>query len=220
MADHPLRPATHLRLGEPLPHQLPNGPRAHPQAPELFPQRPTSPGAHPVLAPLSRGYPRPGGRLLTCYSPVRRSPRAETRFALDLHVLSTPPTFVLSQDQTRQLMASQQMTRKPPTTSSSGKRHTPAAKHRHVPFVTPTCGIHDDHALQHSRRVRSPSNHPARRRDDSRLALSEAQPKPCSLSASLYPVFKEPPVRRYEASGVSRRASDSAFGPSANPRPC
>ena len=32
MADHPLRPATHLRLGGPLPRQLPNGPRAHPEA--------------------------------------------------------------------------------------------------------------------------------------------------------------------------------------------
>jgi hypothetical protein len=27
---------------------------------------------HPVLAPVSRGYPRLGGGLLTCYSPVRR----------------------------------------------------------------------------------------------------------------------------------------------------
>ena len=29
MADHPLRPATRLSLGEPLPHQLADGPRAH-----------------------------------------------------------------------------------------------------------------------------------------------------------------------------------------------
>jgi hypothetical protein len=31
VADHPLRPATHLSLGEPLPHQLANGPRPHPR---------------------------------------------------------------------------------------------------------------------------------------------------------------------------------------------
>ncbi|CDN46171.1 hypothetical protein BN871_LE_00010 [Paenibacillus sp. P22] len=31
MADHPLRSATHRRLGEPLPHQLANAPQAHPQ---------------------------------------------------------------------------------------------------------------------------------------------------------------------------------------------
>src|SRR4051794_4373197 len=40
------------------------------------------------------------GRLLTCYSPVRRSCTPEGALPLDLHVLSTPPAFVLSQDQT------------------------------------------------------------------------------------------------------------------------
>ena len=35
--------------------------------PENFP-----PGTHAVLAPLSRGYPSLEGRLLTCYSAVRR----------------------------------------------------------------------------------------------------------------------------------------------------
>ena len=55
---------------------------------------------HPVLAPISGSYPRVEGRLLTCYSPVRRSSTPEGAFPLDLHVLSTPPAFVLSQDQT------------------------------------------------------------------------------------------------------------------------
>ncbi len=57
--------------------------------------------SYPVLAQVSLGYPGPGGRLPTCYSPVRRStndPKAV--LALDLHVLGTPPAFVLSQDQT------------------------------------------------------------------------------------------------------------------------
>ena len=31
------------------------------------------PCVHPVLAPISERYPRVKGRLLTCYSPVRRS---------------------------------------------------------------------------------------------------------------------------------------------------
>jgi hypothetical protein len=32
VADHPLRPAKRLSLGEPLPHQLADAPRAHFQA--------------------------------------------------------------------------------------------------------------------------------------------------------------------------------------------
>src|ERR1044071_5552507 len=53
-----------------------------------------------VLARVSPGYPPLPGRSPTCYSPVRRSPVAEATFAHDLHVLSTPPAFILSQDQT------------------------------------------------------------------------------------------------------------------------
>ena len=57
---------------------------------------------YPVLAPVSEGYPKDWGRLLTCYSPVRHSSTPERAFPFDLHVLSTPPAFVLSQDQTLQ----------------------------------------------------------------------------------------------------------------------
>ena len=59
-----------------------------------------------VLAPVSRSYPKLTGRLPTWYSPIRRSfhRRPPEGFsllpALDLHVLGTPPAFVLSQDQT------------------------------------------------------------------------------------------------------------------------
>ena len=53
---------------------------------------------HQVLIPVSRGYPCLRGRLLTCYSPVRHSVTEAT--PCDLHVLSTPPAFVLSQNQT------------------------------------------------------------------------------------------------------------------------
>ena len=74
MAEHPLRPATRRRLGRPLPHQLADRPRAHPGAPELSPSGHVALRAYPVLASLSRGYPSHRGRLLTCYSPVRRYP--------------------------------------------------------------------------------------------------------------------------------------------------
>ena len=57
---------------------------------------------HWVLPPVSRSYPQPYGRLVTHYSPVRHS-HHQTKaqwIPFDLHVLSTPPAFVLSQNQT------------------------------------------------------------------------------------------------------------------------
>ena len=60
-----------------------------------------TPSVHAVLARVSPGCPPHRGRLLTCYAPVRRSaPPPKGRSSRDLHVLSTPPAFVLSQDQT------------------------------------------------------------------------------------------------------------------------
>ena len=102
MAGHPLRPATRQCLGGPLPHQLADRPRAHPSPPELSTTIRCLKWSYPVLAPVSGGYPKVKGRLLTCYSPVRRSSTPKGAFPLDLHVLSTPPAFVLSQDQTLQ----------------------------------------------------------------------------------------------------------------------
>ena len=64
----------------------------------------TNRGCHAVLAPVSRCYSPLGGRSPTRYSPVRRSTRGpKPTFALDLHVLGTPPALILSQDQTLQL---------------------------------------------------------------------------------------------------------------------
>ena len=61
---------------------------------------------HTVLASLSIGYPVPEDRLSTCYSPVRHSTHPPKRtFSFDLHVLSTPPAFILSQDQTLQFVS-------------------------------------------------------------------------------------------------------------------
>ena len=55
-------------------------------------------GPYAVLARLSLCYSPPKGRLPTCYAPVRRW----YCYPLDLHVLSHPLAFALSQDQTLQ----------------------------------------------------------------------------------------------------------------------
>lgn len=99
MAVHPLRPATRRRLGRPLPHQQADRPRAH-LVPKKLSTTHTKVRSYPVLDPVSQAYPRVRGRSPTCYSPVRHSSTPEGAFPFDLHVLSTPPAFVLSQDQT------------------------------------------------------------------------------------------------------------------------
>ena len=55
-----------------------------------------------VLGDVSIGYPPDTGKLLTCYAPFRRSPPeyCYPALPLDLHVLSLPLAFILSQDQT------------------------------------------------------------------------------------------------------------------------
>jgi hypothetical protein len=94
VAGHPLRPATRRSLGEPLPHQQADRPRAHPPPPELSTTNPCGQWSYPVLATVSDGYPRVKGRLLTCYSPVRRSctPKGLTaRLACVKHAASVRP---------------------------------------------------------------------------------------------------------------------------------
>jgi hypothetical protein len=68
-----------------------------------FSHNPSRSWSYAVLAGLSTRYPPPGGRLPTRYSPVRHFTQAEAPFTFDLHVLGTPPAFVLSQDQTLHL---------------------------------------------------------------------------------------------------------------------
>ncbi len=53
-----------------------------------------------VLFPISRGYLPVKGRLHTRYAPVRHSCVSEETLPFDLHVLSLPLAFILSQDQT------------------------------------------------------------------------------------------------------------------------
>ena len=58
--------------------------------------------SYAVLAIVSNSYPPLPGRLPTRYSPVRNSSKKSKLLssAFYLHVLGTPPAFVLSQDQT------------------------------------------------------------------------------------------------------------------------
>ena len=109
MADQPLSSATDRRLGEPLPHQLANQTQAHPSPINLWRKSHVTLSRYEVLITVSSGYPSVRGRLPTRYSPVRRyrlrqSTEVSIRsFPLDLHVLGTPPAFILSQDQTLKL---------------------------------------------------------------------------------------------------------------------
>ena len=101
MAVQPLSPATDRRLGEPLPHQLANQTRGHLSAHKALASRRCLPkvscgisSRFQLLSPTERQVPH---ALLT-RSPLSQFPKSLTPF--DLHVLGTPPAFVLSQDQT------------------------------------------------------------------------------------------------------------------------
>ena len=107
MAVHPLRPATDRRFGGPLPRQLANQTRTHPVPMNLFTQGEAPSCAYAVLPAVSSCYPPVRGRLSTRYSPVRHYDIFQTEIIyispFDLHVLGTPPAFILSQDQTLML---------------------------------------------------------------------------------------------------------------------
>ena len=115
MAGQPLSPATDRRLGGPLPRQLSNQTRGHLSAINLWHSDHAIKMRHAVLAVVSNCCPPLKGRFLTRYSPVRHCPLNQLsensiiRFSFDLHVLSTPPAFVLSQDQTLYKMVSKRL---------------------------------------------------------------------------------------------------------------
>ncbi len=94
MADRPLRPAMHHRLGRLLPCQQANAPQVHLHAGLLspFPKRRCLLFAHPVSASVSRSSPAHAGRFPTCYSPVRHSyPKISVRLACIRHAASVHP---------------------------------------------------------------------------------------------------------------------------------
>jgi hypothetical protein len=101
----PLRPATRHSLGWPLPNQLADRPRAHPRAPDCsgfrhveMPQLVVC-GINSPFGELSHTLGQVAHVLLTL-APLKPPRIATRRFPFDLHVLSTPPAFVLSQNQT------------------------------------------------------------------------------------------------------------------------
>ena len=94
----------------------------------------TKNGSYPVLDPVSQAYPEVQGRSPTCYSPVRHSSTPTKKvgaFPFDLHVLSTPPAFVLSQDQTLHKKISEQHPKqavKSPKPNKRTNHHKPQAQ--------------------------------------------------------------------------------------------
>ena len=105
VAGRPLRPATRHSLGDPLPHQLADRPRAHQKASgcpdfsvaEMSPL--TTCGINSPfdeLSPTSRQIPH----VLRTLTPLDIIDIATNNIPFVLHVLSTPPAFVLSQNQT------------------------------------------------------------------------------------------------------------------------
>ena len=97
MAVQPLSPATHRRLGGPLPHQLSNGTRAHPCAINLWYYDHaiacTLCGINVRFQTVSPTQGQVAHALLT-------RPPLGIATSFDLNVLCTPPAFILSQDQT------------------------------------------------------------------------------------------------------------------------
>ena len=78
-------PTNKLIGREPIPHQKNLSTNPHAKASE-----------YPVLAPVSGRYPKEGGRLLTCYSPVRHSSTQQklsfsVRLACVKHAASVRP---------------------------------------------------------------------------------------------------------------------------------
>ena len=107
VAGRPLRPATRHSLGEPLPHQLADRPRAHQEAPISFPigfgfGRMSLLAICGINSPFGELSPtsRQIAHVLRTRSPLDSIGIATNEIPFDLHVLSTPPAFVLSQNQT------------------------------------------------------------------------------------------------------------------------
>ena len=192
MADHPLRPATDRRLGRPLPHQLPNRTQAAPKAHHCF-----APQDICGISPSFPGLSPTSGHIPTRYSPVRHSPCR----ACDLHVLSMPPAFTLSQDQTLRFIhqpglrptsseppCTHSLTDAFPTIPLKTTRHQanppkappPLSSNTRAPTAHPT-PPHQAHTTQHTKAdttaIPQPSTQPSQR-----TAKNQTLPKPMQLS--------------------------------------
>jgi hypothetical protein len=105
VAGRPLRPATRHSLGGPLPRQLADRPRAHRETPgcpgfglAVMPPQATC-GINSPFGELSHSS-RQIAHVLRTLTPLNAGNIATPSTPFDLHVLSTPPAFVLSQNQT------------------------------------------------------------------------------------------------------------------------
>ena len=90
------------RLGEPLPHQLANTTQVHLVVMQLhLSSKYHAIVFYAVLAIVSNSYPRYEAGYLRVTHPFATHPLVQAPpSAFYLHVLGTPPAFVLSQDQT------------------------------------------------------------------------------------------------------------------------
>ncbi len=98
MAGRPLSPAIRLGLGGPLPHLLADRTRV-----SQIPDCSFYPEAYGVLADVSICCPPVSDKSSRVTHPSATKLRLKQAFfviSFDLHVLGTPPAFVLSQDQT------------------------------------------------------------------------------------------------------------------------
>ena len=101
----PLRPATRQCLGEPLPHQLADRPRAPQEAsgcPDFNFERMSSLITCGINSPFGELSPtsRQIAHVLRTRAPLNQVCITTNLVPFDLHVLSTPLAFVLSQNQT------------------------------------------------------------------------------------------------------------------------
>ena len=98
--DRPLRPGTRRSLGEPLPHQQADRTRANPAAAAEATFNLAVPwGINPPFGGL---FPTAGHvtHVLLTRAPLGTLKASFMSSPYDLHVLNTPPAFVLSQNQT------------------------------------------------------------------------------------------------------------------------
>src|SRR5690606_29740712 len=103
VADRPLRPATRRSHGRPSPHQQADRPRGPPGAETPFPTQPCDQEGTSGISPPFEGLSRSPGQVphvLLTRSPLEHPEPKPRASPFDLHVLSTPPASVLSQDQT------------------------------------------------------------------------------------------------------------------------
>jgi hypothetical protein len=97
--DHPLRSLTRRRLGRPLPYQLADGTQVHPEANYSFSHRFLKPGTTCGISSPFELLSHTSGQVTNAL--LTRSPlTCIATCPFDLHVLGTPPAFILSQDQT------------------------------------------------------------------------------------------------------------------------